>query len=69
MSEEACDQRNPLQREAGKTIPATATAKQQSSPEESRERLEAGPPQRGGGGRGKLLHNNGVFIRGRGCAK
>lgn len=45
MSEEACDQRNPLQREAGKTIPATATPKKQSSPEESRERLEAGHPR------------------------
>lgn len=39
-----------LRWEAGKTIPGAATFRQQAGPEESRGRLEAGQPQRGGGG-------------------
>lgn len=40
---------NALRWEAGKTIPGAATFRQQASPEESRDRLEAGQPQRWGG--------------------
>ena len=43
---------NALRWEAGKTIPGAATCRSQDSPEESRDRLEARQPQRGGGGRG-----------------
>lgn len=53
--------------EAGKTNLQQHLA-QLCSQEESRERLEVWHPQRGGAGRGQLLHNNGAFIRG-GCAQ
>lgn len=46
-----------LRWEAGKISLGNST-RQQAGPEESRGRLEAGQPQKGGGGGRKLLHNN-----------